>query len=61
MLGEKLTNALSNYTYLPRERNRLYVSGKKIKSKYNRMGRVEDRDRERENGDREGEDGGHEE
>lgn len=61
MLGERLTNVLSNYTSLPRERNGLYVSGKKIKSKYDRMGRAEDRDRERENGDREGEDGGHEE
>lgn len=60
-LGEKLINTLLNYTSLPRKGNRLYVFGKQIKSEYDRMGQVEDRDHKRENGDREGEDGGHEE
>lgn len=50
MLEERLTNVLSDCTSLPREGNRSCVFGKEIESKYDRIERAED-------GDREGEDG----
>ena len=53
MLEERLTNALSDCTSLPREGNGSFVSVKEIKSKYDGMERAEDGDREREDGDRE--------
>lgn len=47
MLGKRLTNALSNYTSLPRERNELYVSNKEIESKYDGIERAKDGNRKR--------------
>lgn len=55
MVGKRLTNALSDCIFLLREGNRLYISGKKIKSKYDEMEQMKSRDYERKNGDREGE------
>ena len=60
MLGERLTNASSDCTSLPREGNGSCVSCEEIESEYDGMERAEDGDREREDRDREGEDGGRE-
>lgn len=59
MLEERLTNTLSDYTSLPKERNRLCISGKEIKSEYDGMDQAEDRNGKREDRDHKGEDRSH--
>lgn len=60
ILGERLTNVLSNCTFLLKKENRLCISGKKIESKYNGTEQTEEEDRRREDRDYEGEDESHE-
>lgn len=56
MLGERLTNTLSNYTSLPRKRNRLCIFGKEIKSEYDGIDQAEDRNGKKEDRNHKGED-----
>ena len=57
-LEKRLKNALSDCMSLLRKENRSCISGEEIDNEYDRMKSVEDKDREREDGDCEGEDRG---
>ena len=54
MMGERLINALSNYTSLPKERNGSCISSKEIENEYDRMERAKNGDGERKDGGCEG-------